>query len=101
MAERTPDAVEGMLASLDDRYGARASLVTSQFPVEDWHELIGDPTLADAILDRLVYHSCEINLMDESIGKKRTKLFQTEHSDKQSRSRVAESRGRGSLEAEK
>lgn len=43
-----------MLELLDDRYGNRSTLVTSQMPVDKWHALIGDPTLGDAILDRLV-----------------------------------------------
>jgi DNA replication protein DnaC len=43
-----------MLELLDDRYGQRSTIVTSQMPVDSWHELIGDLTLADAILDRLV-----------------------------------------------
>ncbi|EPN30224.1 IstB ATP binding domain-containing protein, partial [Pseudomonas syringae pv. actinidiae ICMP 18883] len=42
-----------MLELLDDRYGNRSTLVTSQMPVDKWHALIGDPTLGDAILDRL------------------------------------------------
>ncbi|PYD84429.1 AAA family ATPase, partial [Pseudomonas syringae pv. pisi] len=44
-----------MLELLDDRYGNRSTLVTSQMPVDKWHALIGDPTLGDAILDRLVH----------------------------------------------
>ena len=43
-----------LLELLDDRVGSRACIVTSQLPVSDWHDYIGDPTLADAILDRLV-----------------------------------------------
>ncbi|KPZ08656.1 ISPsy14, transposition helper protein, partial [Pseudomonas amygdali pv. ulmi] len=42
-----------MLELLDDRYGNRSTLVTSQMPVDKWHALIGDPTLGDAILDRI------------------------------------------------
>lgn len=51
-----------LLELLDDRVGMRATLITSQLPIEHWHEYIGDPTLADAILDRLVHRSHRIHL---------------------------------------
>ena len=63
-----------MLELLDDHYGQRSTLVTSQMLVDNWHELIGDPTLADAILDRLVHHAYRINLMGESMRKRANKL---------------------------
>ena len=63
-----------MLEPLDDRYGQRSTLVTSQLPVESWHELIGDPTLADAILDRLVHNAYRINLKGDSMRKRTKKL---------------------------
>jgi DNA replication protein DnaC len=44
--------------------------VTSQFPVERWHDVLGDPTLADAILDRLVHNAYKLNLEGESMRKK-------------------------------
>jgi DNA replication protein DnaC len=46
-----------LLELLDDRVGSCACIVTSQLPVSDWHDYFGDPTLADAILDRLVHRS--------------------------------------------
>ena len=58
----------------DDRYGQRSTIVTSQMPVDNWHELIGDPTLADAILDRLVHNAYRINLKGESMRKRTQKL---------------------------
>lgn len=59
-----------LLELLDDRVGTRACIVTSQLPIEDWHDYIGDPTLADAILDRLVHRSHRIHLeAKESIRK--------------------------------
>ncbi len=70
-----------LLEILDDRYGVRSTAVTSQFPVENWHELIADPTLADAILDRLVHNAYKINLKGDSMRKQRKKLTQTGHSD--------------------
>ncbi len=70
-----------LLDILDDRYGSRATLVTSQFPVEKWHDLIGDPTLADAILDRLVHNAYKLNLTGESMRKHQQRLTQTGHLD--------------------
>ena len=51
-----------VLELLEDRHGHRATIVTSQFPIEHWHEAIGDPTLADAILDRLVHNAYKLSL---------------------------------------
>jgi DNA replication protein DnaC len=51
-----------LLELLDDRAATRACIVTSQLPVNDWHDYIGDPTLADAILDRLVHRAHRIHL---------------------------------------
>ena len=67
-------AVTCWSASTDDRYGQRSTLVTSQMPVDNWHELIGDPTLADAILDRLVHNAYRINIKGESMRKQTKKL---------------------------
>jgi DNA replication protein len=58
------------LEILEDRYGLRSSLVTSQLPVEHWHEQIGDPTTADAILDRLVHNAHTMKLKGGSMRKK-------------------------------
>lgn len=63
-----------MLELLDDRYGQRSTLVTSQLPVDNWHQLIGDPTLGDAILDRLVHNAYRIQLKCESMRKRTRKL---------------------------
>lgn len=62
------------LEILEDRHNLRSTLVTSQLPVEHWHEQIGDPTLADAILDRLVHSSHKIQLTGESMRKKTANL---------------------------
>jgi len=59
-----------VLELLEDRHGRGATLVTSQFPVEHWHEAIGDPTLADAILDRLVHNAYKITLRGDSMRKR-------------------------------
>lgn len=58
------------LEILEDRHGLRSTLVTSQLPVEHWHEQIGDPTTADAILDRLVHNAHTMKLKGGSMRKK-------------------------------
>ncbi|MBL4821808.1 MAG: IS21-like element helper ATPase IstB [Gammaproteobacteria bacterium] len=63
-----------LLEILEDRHGSRATLVTSQLPIDKWHDIIGDPTLADAILDRLVHNAYKINLKGESMRKKQNQL---------------------------
>ncbi len=65
------DARQDLLELLEERYGCRATLVTSQLPVDRWHDVIGDPTYADAILDRLVHNAHRIQLTGESMRKKR------------------------------
>ena len=56
-----------LLEILEDRYGRRATMVTSQIPVARWFDLIGDPTYADAILDRLVHNAHRVELTGESM----------------------------------
>ena len=58
-----------LLELLEDRYGRKSTIVTSQLPVTSWHEAIGDPTLADAILDRIVHNAHKIELKGESMRK--------------------------------
>ena len=55
-----------LLEVLEDRYGKRSTVVTSQLPIKKWHEWIGDPTLADAILDRLVHNAYKVQLKGPS-----------------------------------
>jgi DNA replication protein DnaC len=59
-----------VLELLEDRHGRGATLVTSQFPVAHWHEALGAPTLADAILDRLLHNAYKITLRGESMRKR-------------------------------
>ena len=61
------------LELLDDRHGAGSTLITSQFPVNAWHEAIPDPTVADAILDRLIHNAHRIELKGESRRKPKDK----------------------------
>lgn len=67
-----------LLEILEERYGRRSTIVTSQLPVDKWHDLIGNPTFADAILDRLVHNSQRIDLSGDSLRRKRAqKAMQT------------------------
>ena len=63
-----------LLELLDERYQTRSTLVTSQLPVAHWHDALGDPTLADAILDRLVHHAHPLTLAGESLRKLQPRL---------------------------
>lgn len=65
-----------LLELLDDRHQHASTCVTSQLPVKHWHEYIGDPTLADAILDRLVHNAHKIELLGPSLRKNLTELEQ-------------------------
>jgi len=61
-----------LLEVLDDRTTGRSTIITSQLPVAHWHEYLAEPTLADAILDRIVHHSHRIALDGESLRKATT-----------------------------
>jgi DNA replication protein DnaC len=63
-----------LLEIIEDRHDCRATLITSQLPVEHWHEALGDPTLADAILDRLVHNAYKLTLQGESMRKRQARL---------------------------
>jgi DNA replication protein DnaC len=63
-----------LLEILEDRHDTRSTIVTSQLPLDQWHHIIGDPTLADAILDRLVHNAYKINLKGESMRKNKSML---------------------------
>lgn len=58
-----------LLEILDDRYGHSATLVATQIPVADWHSRIPDPTLSDAILDRLIHNAYRLELQGDSMRK--------------------------------
>lgn len=60
-----------LLELMDDRYDRRSTLVAAQLPLELWHDYIADPTLADAILDRLVHNAYKLTLTGESMRKHR------------------------------
>ena len=69
-----------LLEVLEDRYDRASTLVTSQFPISTWHETIGEPTLADALLDRLIHQAHKITLKGETKRKLRSPLTQTDQS---------------------
>ncbi len=74
LATLSDESRRDLLELLEDRYDTRATIVTSQFPVDHWYEAIGDPTLADAILDRLVHNAYKVLLKGESMRKRKAKL---------------------------
>jgi DNA replication protein DnaC len=74
MSKLTLEQSRDLLELIDDRHGLKSTVITSQFPIESWHEIIGDPTLADAILDRIIHDAYKINLKGESMRKKKSKL---------------------------
>lgn len=68
-----------LLELIEDRQGLKSTIVTSQLPVKAWHEYLGDPTLADAILDRLVHNAYKIELNGESMRKRNAPLTTENH----------------------
>ena len=71
LAKLIPEQQRDLLELLEDRHGTRSTLVTSQLPVDKWYDIIGDPTLADAIMDRLIHNAYKINLKGESMRKQK------------------------------
>jgi DNA replication protein DnaC len=74
LAPLAEDHRQHMHELMEDRYDLRSTLLASQVPVEKWHTIIGDPSRADAILDRLVHNAHKITLKGDSLRKKRKKL---------------------------
>ena len=66
-----PEQRHDLLEIVEDRYGRGATLITSQIPVDRWHDLIGEPTLADAILDRIVHNAHRLQLRGDSLRKQK------------------------------
>lgn len=58
-----------LLEIMDDRYGLKSTVIGSQFPVQNWHEIIGEPTIADAFCDRIIHSAYKIDLKGESVRK--------------------------------
>lgn len=59
-----------LLEIMEDRHGRGSTVISSQFPVKSWHEIIGEPTIADAICDRIIHSAYRIELKGESVRKK-------------------------------
>ena len=68
-----------LMEIMDDRYQQSATIMISQLPTEQWYDVIGDNTLADAILDRLMHNAHRMNLQGENMRKKMNSLTQVEH----------------------
>ena len=69
LAPLTPEQGRDLLEIVDDRHGRGSTIVTSQLPVDHWHEVIGNPTIADAIFDRLVHNAHQLTLKGDSMRK--------------------------------
>ena len=65
------DQRRDLMEIVEDRHERRSTIVTSQVPIDLWYEIIGNPTIADAVLDRLVHNAHRIALSGESLRKKR------------------------------
>jgi len=70
-----------LMEMIEDRHGKRSTIITSQLPVMQWHDVIGEKTIADAILDRIVHDAHRINLEGESLRKKQTRKGQTAYDE--------------------
>ncbi len=79
----TDEQRRDLLEVLDDRHDKRSTIVTSQVPVKLWHETIGNETLADAILDRLVHNSHRLEIRGESMRKTRSKVEKAKNNSKE------------------
>jgi IstB-like ATP binding protein len=77
IAPLAEETVRDLLEILDDRYDRRSTLITSQLPVDQWHIYLGDRTVADAILDRLVHNSYRLVLKGDSMRKQRASVPKT------------------------
>jgi len=64
-----------LMEIIEDRYEAKSTLITSQLPIDTWHEVIGEPTFADAILDRIVHNAYRLKLDGQSLRKMKTKTL--------------------------
>jgi DNA replication protein DnaC len=62
-----------LLDIIEDRHQKRSTVVTSQIPVKEWYDIIGEKTIADAILDRIVHHSLRVELYGESLRRRNSK----------------------------
>jgi DNA replication protein DnaC len=82
LAPMTAPERRDLLEVIEERHGIASTLISTQMPLEMWHENIRDPTIADAILDRLVHNAYKINLKGESMRKLRSALTKKNNSEK-------------------
>ena len=71
LAKLTEHQRQDLLELVEERYGVCSTLITSQLPIDKWHDVVGDSTIADAILDRLVHNSYRIFLQGDSLRKEK------------------------------
>jgi len=71
-----------LMEIIEDRHGKTSLIITSQLPVSKWHEVIGEKTIADAILDRIVHSAHRIELTGESMRKKRLPKLENNYQQK-------------------
>ena len=69
LAKLTEHQRQDLLEVVEDRYGVRSTMITSQLPIDKWHDVVGDSTIADAILDRLVHNAYRVFLQGDSLRK--------------------------------
>jgi DNA replication protein DnaC len=69
-----------LMEVIEDRHGRRSTLITSQLPIEHWHEYIGEATIADAVLDRLLHGAHRLNLTGESMRRRQATLTERDRS---------------------
>ena len=70
-----------LMEVIEDRYGLRATLIAGQLPIEHWHEYIGEATLADAILDRLLHNAHRLPLRGDSLRKRQQEALDSPAQD--------------------
>ena len=75
----TPQQRSDLLELIDARYNTKSTLIASQLPIENWYDMIGESTHADAILDRLVHGAIKLELKGESMRKKLNSLTEADH----------------------
>ncbi len=75
----TSNEIKGLILEIiEDRHGKGSIIITSQLPVSQWYSIIGEKTVADAILDRIVHQAHRIELQGESMRRKRVKVPSSE-----------------------
>jgi len=81
LAPMTDHERQDLLEVIEDRHGLSSTIVASQLPIENWHDNIGDPTIADAILDRIIHNAHKINLKGDSMRKLHSSLTNRKNSE--------------------